>query len=111
MHNKTLILEGLLQCHEGSQNRVGGDALASGREGGFAELDKPGIPPRFGDRNASSLRRREGPRRMSRKLEVEFTGFGARLGGVLVVFSEEGAKLGALTRKALAPTGDLIKKA
>ena len=48
---------------------------------------------------------------MSRKLEVEFTGFGARVGGVLVVFSEEGAKLGALTRKALAPTGDLIKKA
>jgi leucyl aminopeptidase len=44
-------------------------------------------------------------------MRLEFAGFGAPAKGVLVVFCEEGAKLGSAARAALEPAGDLIQRA
>ena len=43
--------------------------------------------------------------------KLGFTSFAAPSKGVLVVFCEEGLKLGPATRRALAPTGDLVQRA
>jgi leucyl aminopeptidase len=43
--------------------------------------------------------------------KLGFVSFAAPFQGVLVVFCEEGLKLGPATRKALAPTGDLLQRA
>jgi leucyl aminopeptidase len=48
---------------------------------------------------------------MSRTVELEFTGFEAPPAGVLILFCEQGIKLGPAARKTVAATGDLIKKA
>ncbi len=48
---------------------------------------------------------------MSRTIEVEFTGLEAPCAGVLVLFCEQGVKLGTAARSAVAASGDLIKKA
>ena len=48
---------------------------------------------------------------MSDARKLEFAPFSAPAKGVLVVFCEEGLKLGRVTAKALAGTGDLIKRA
>ena len=42
--------------------------------------------------------------------KLAFGAFGAPNTGVLIVFCEEGLKFGAATRKALAPTGDLVQR-
>ena len=41
----------------------------------------------------------------------EFVSFASRSSGVLVLFCEEGLKLGPACRRALAPTGDLLQRA
>ena len=43
--------------------------------------------------------------------KLEFSSFAAPAKGVLVLFCEEGLKFGPATRKALAPTGDLVQRA
>jgi leucyl aminopeptidase len=48
---------------------------------------------------------------MSRTLKLEFASLDTPLKGVLVLFCEEGAKFGASARKAIAPTGDLVRRA
>ncbi len=48
---------------------------------------------------------------MSDARKLEFAPFSAPPKGVLVVFCEEGLKLGRITAKALSGTGDLIKRA
>jgi leucyl aminopeptidase len=47
---------------------------------------------------------------MPATLKLEFVPFGTPPKGVLIVFCEEGLKFGAATRKALAPTGDLVTR-
>jgi leucyl aminopeptidase len=47
---------------------------------------------------------------MAAALKFNFTGF-AHPRGVLVVFCEENLKLGAATQRALAPVGDLLRRA
>ncbi|HLH95774.1 MAG TPA: leucyl aminopeptidase [Xanthobacteraceae bacterium] len=48
---------------------------------------------------------------MSTAVKIEFASFAAPAKGVLIVFCEEGLKLGAAVRKTLAPTGDLVTRA
>src|SRR5476651_1244967 len=48
---------------------------------------------------------------MSDARKLEFAPFSASPKGVLVVFCEEGLKLGRVTAKALSGTGDLLKRA
>ena len=48
---------------------------------------------------------------MTGRLQLEFVPFSARPKGVLIVFCEEGLKLGSVARKALAPAGDLVARA
>jgi leucyl aminopeptidase len=48
---------------------------------------------------------------MSRTLKLEFAGLDAPRKGVLLLFCEEGAKLGASARAAIEPTGDLVRRA
>ena len=48
---------------------------------------------------------------MSTALKIEFASLAAPAKGVLIVLCEEGLKLGAAVRKALAPTGDLVTRA
>jgi len=48
---------------------------------------------------------------MTGALKLEFVPFSTPIRGVLVVFCEEGLKLGAAARKVLAPTGDLVSRA
>jgi leucyl aminopeptidase len=48
---------------------------------------------------------------MARTLRLEFSGFDTPAQGVLILFCEEGLKLGGAARKVLAPTGDLINRA
>ena len=43
--------------------------------------------------------------------KLAFAAFAAPTSGVLIVFCEEGLKFGPSTRKALAPTGDLVERA
>ena len=43
--------------------------------------------------------------------KLAFASFATPAKGVLVLFCEEGLKFGPATRKALAPTGDLVKRA
>jgi leucyl aminopeptidase len=43
--------------------------------------------------------------------KLEFASFAAPAKGVLILFCEERLKFGPATRKALAPTGDLVKRA
>ena len=47
---------------------------------------------------------------MPAALKFGFTPF-ARLRGVLVVFCEENLKFGPATQRALAPVGDLVRRA
>jgi leucyl aminopeptidase len=47
---------------------------------------------------------------MPATLKIEFVAFARPAKGVLVVFCEEGLKLGPATRKALQPTGDLLAR-
>jgi leucyl aminopeptidase len=49
--------------------------------------------------------------RMARTLKLEFAGLDTPVEGVLILFCEEGLKLGAAARKTLVPTGDLINRA
>ena len=48
---------------------------------------------------------------MAEARKLGFSPLSAPAKGVLVVFCEEGVKLGPATRKALAPTGDLVQRA
>src|SRR5712692_10296733 len=48
---------------------------------------------------------------MSGRLKLEFAPFATPAKGVLVLFCEEGVKFGPAARRALAPTGDLVKRA
>src|SRR5438067_13245039 len=48
---------------------------------------------------------------MSGALKLDFVPLTTAVKGVLVVFCEEGLKWGPATRKALAPTGDLVARA
>jgi leucyl aminopeptidase len=48
---------------------------------------------------------------MAEASKLGFSGFAAPTKGVLVVLCEEGVKFGPATRKALAPTGDLVQRA
>ena len=43
--------------------------------------------------------------------KLEFSSFATPANGVLVLFCEEGLKFGPATRKALAPSGDLVQRA
>jgi leucyl aminopeptidase len=48
---------------------------------------------------------------MSGDLKLEFAPFSISPKGVLVLFCEEGVKLGSAARKAIEPTGDLVTRA
>jgi leucyl aminopeptidase len=48
---------------------------------------------------------------MARTLKLEFAGIDTDAQGVLILFCEEGLKLGGAARKVLAPAGDLISRA
>jgi leucyl aminopeptidase len=48
---------------------------------------------------------------MPGRLELEFAPFGTAAKGVLVLFCEEELKFGPVARRALAPTGDLVRRA
>src|SRR5262249_56581628 len=48
---------------------------------------------------------------MPGRLKLEFAPLGAPAKGVLVLFCEEGVKFGSAARRALAPTGDLVRRA
>jgi leucyl aminopeptidase len=48
---------------------------------------------------------------MTGTLKLEFTPLATPIRGVLVVFCEEGLKLGPTARRVLAPTGDLVTRA
>jgi leucyl aminopeptidase len=48
---------------------------------------------------------------MPTALKLEFASLASAPKGILIVFCEEGLKLGSATRKALAPTGDLMERA
>src|SRR5712691_2130623 len=48
---------------------------------------------------------------MSAALRLEFAPLAAAPKGVLIVFCEEGLKLGSAARRALEPTGDLLRRA
>ena len=48
---------------------------------------------------------------MADALKLAFSPFAAPAKGVLVVFCDDGLKFGPATRKALAPAGDLVKRA
>jgi leucyl aminopeptidase len=48
---------------------------------------------------------------MTGTLKLEFAPFATPIRGVLVVFCEDGLKLGATARRVLAPTGDLVTRA
>jgi leucyl aminopeptidase len=48
---------------------------------------------------------------MSGPLELEFAPLGTPAKGVLVLFCEEGIKFGSAARRALGPTGDLVRRA
>ena len=48
---------------------------------------------------------------MSGRLKLEFAPLAAPAKGVLVLFCEDGVKFGSAARRALAPTGDLVKRA
>jgi leucyl aminopeptidase len=48
---------------------------------------------------------------MPSDLKLEFAPFATPAKGVLVMFCEEGLKIGSAARRALAPTGDLIARA
>ena len=43
--------------------------------------------------------------------KLAFAPFASPAKGVLIVFCEDGVKFGPATRKALAPTGNLVQKA
>ena len=43
--------------------------------------------------------------------KLVFSSFATPAKGVLVLFCEEGLKFGPAARQALAPTGDLVKRA
>src|SRR5215467_13362477 len=49
--------------------------------------------------------------RMPGRLQLEFAPFGAPPKGVLVLFCEEGLKLGSVARRVIGPTGDLVNRA
>ena len=48
---------------------------------------------------------------MPGRLKLEFAPLGAPAKGVLVLFCEDGVKFGSAARRALAPTGDLVRRA
>src|SRR5262249_61328682 len=48
---------------------------------------------------------------MPGRLKLEFAPLGAPAKGVLVLFCEDGVKFGSGARRALAPTGDLVRRA
>jgi len=48
---------------------------------------------------------------MPASLTLEFVPFSARLKGVLIVFCDDGLKFGPAARAALAPAGDLVRRA
>jgi leucyl aminopeptidase len=48
---------------------------------------------------------------MPGRLELEFAPFDAPAKGVLVLFCEEGLKLGSVARRAIGPTSDLVNRA
>jgi leucyl aminopeptidase len=48
---------------------------------------------------------------MPGRLELEFAPFDAPPKGVLVLFCEEGLKLGSVARRVIGPTGDLVNRA
>jgi leucyl aminopeptidase len=48
---------------------------------------------------------------MPGRLELEFAPFDAPAKGVLVLFCEEGLKLGSVARRAIGPAGDLVNRA
>src|SRR5262245_31184117 len=48
---------------------------------------------------------------MSGRLKLEFAPLAAPAKGVLVLFCEEGVKFGSTARRALGPTGDLVRRA
>ena len=48
---------------------------------------------------------------MSDAVTIDFGPLSTPAGGVLIVFTDDGLKLGTATRKALAPTKDLLKRA
>jgi leucyl aminopeptidase len=48
---------------------------------------------------------------MSGRLKLEFAPLGAPAKGVLVLFCDEGVKFGSAARRALGPTGDLVRRA
>src|SRR4029450_9055089 len=60
---------------------------------------------------ASTLRRIERKTLMPGRLKLEFAPFAAPAKGVLVLFCEEGVKFGSAARRALGPTGDLVRRA
>src|SRR5262249_27982929 len=60
---------------------------------------------------ASTLWRIERRGLMSARLKLEFAPLAAPAKGVLVLFCEDGVKFGSAARRALGPTGDLVRRA
>src|ERR1700730_6525919 len=85
-------------------------------------LVRPWSGPRPGGSDGGALQGRRagsylspvaarGPAVMSGALKLEFAPFSTSPKEVLVLFCEEGVKLGSAARKAIEPTGDLVTRA